>query len=295
MYVGAWWAKIDYGKAIPYQFYTTALDFREEVAPYTQTTNIVGKDLGYLRAYFTDDLSYPIRSYMYREKWFQHDITIEQLWEPRNKTTVLVPFGDRSAYYFGHFHGYNHRNVLRGLRYLIVTDPNWAVGYRKLGGYGQDRLPECGNHDKRRAAEIYYTPGPCTDVADSGPWISKCQAFEDLAYANIPPQPHSQVTYGETSLTLEVWLVAEWTNGPLLLHQETRKNDAYWYGGAWFTPSPDNESGFTAYLHHTQNVLGETKLARYYAEINGGITVNPAPPWYPDMEERSICCVGVLS
>jgi hypothetical protein len=294
MYVGAWEDSLDSGTFVPALFYSNQIDPRREVADTESSTRIDGKDLGFLRAYYGDDLANLHISYMYRERWFQLHTVTESKGGPRLKNSLLVPFGDRAACYYAELDGYADYSYLETWYQLPVTDPNYAQGYRKLYRFWSDEIPECGNSDYRRAQTIGYAPSGCSDVADDGPWISKCNIFESMVYDNPrPPMPAPISILHQSPFTLRVKLIADYPESPLLVVEEKRDHDPNNDGGVWFAVSPDS-NGFAAYLFTTHNAFGDNQVIQYFSEINGGVVLRGGPV-HPDMLGRRVCFVGVNS
>lgn len=296
MYVGQWESRTESERFIPSMFYTTDFDDREELAGVSVVTQITGKDLGYVRLQFGDDIEQLWRATVTREKAFKIDVRTTGKVDVTRKGEIAVPFGDREAYYYAKLDQTAYESLSVTTSYARVKDPYWYETWRYVSFLPQPRPHPtgCGLPTRRQVAYQYYEPFPCSDFADSGPWASICQDVERMAYdVALPPNSGSTTVFANKS-KLTVYLVSDVKQTPFITFTEERVNDASYLGGLWFLPSPTDD-GQLAYIAATRNAFGDASSLKYMENINLGPVKVKGKPFDPMMETEDIAFIGVVN
>lgn len=262
MLSGSWSGESTTNAAVPKMLYTNLMDDRREVGETLSQTTITGEDLGYTRVAYGDWIPEVWMSTLSRTKTFLVTTKTVNSSGPALKSTVLVPFMDRASYYYAVTDGYGSVTRSESQTYKEQKDPWTATGNRAFGGYQSDQIPECGNPDARRCKSVEYNPGGCSDVADEGQWVNKCDSFDDMAYnVPLPDLPGYSSSTAEDATLLVKFVSGFQSGNPVIV----RFADINSYGGLehWFLPSPDPDSDWRAWLWATHNALGETEIMEY--------------------------------
>lgn len=298
-YMGAWHVESSTASHVPTMFYTSSIDTRAEVRATVETLDIRGEDLGYTEIAISDHLDDPNYCTAAKIKAFKLTSKYRRAAGGGLASAILVPFGDRSAYYHAALAREGEVMAWEEAQYRHKADATVAIGYRVLindrfpGLSLIDRLlPECGNPTARRVAWTEYHPDGCSDVADEGAWCAKCDNLDSMQFQTpLPPLP------GRTSSTtapawLEVSLVGDFDAAPIrVAHAEV--DDLYYQGGDWFSPSPDPAGGTPQYLFVTANALGDSTVVAYMDTVNGGVLQYQGGPLWPGLAGPVPCFIGV--
>jgi hypothetical protein len=291
MYIGSWTTATTTEGGIPKMLYTSERDDRREVGGSQNTTTITGEDIGYTETVTNDELDNIQFCSFFRVKTFLMKTVTERFDGPRLASTVLFPFGDRASYYYAVVDGYTAMTRAESYSYKKLSDPWIAYGFRAI--WQPDWLSECGRADRRRCYEIGYIPGPCSDLADEGLWLKKCDDLDDMAFAwEIPDLPPSS-TRTTTSMTLEVILVSAYADSPVRIREATSDNP-YWGMEQWFTPSPEPNTNWLAHLWTTQNTLGEANILQYSDNPGTNNLQAKGNPWFAQLANHFATFVGVV-
>jgi hypothetical protein len=262
MFIGSWSSESKTEQYMPPMFYTDAFDDRKEVAGSQTTVQVSSEDLGYTHAVVGDDPEHPNYSSLMRAKTFLKTTVSETKQGPGLRSAVAVPLMDRASYYYAVEDGFAEQHKTIGYSYENLGDPNIAYGYRILHGYSEvDIIPECGNSRNRRCFETAYISDACCELADSGPWVNKCDIFENMAYAvDLPELPATKTERPNSLGKLAVVLVCDSQWSTVLVAREDIQEDQ-WFS-AWFRMSPDDAGGYQ-WLWTTHNCLGDIDLVQY--------------------------------
>ena len=294
-YVGEWvWEGHSAGRQ-PQMFYTSRFDDRADVADNSHKTVITGRDVGYIRAGVQDRLFEPEYHDIFRERgfvkrvqgWFRNGASLA--------ASVLIPFGDRQAYYYALYRGAEQEQEWAGEWIESLVDPNGGVGGRAYLGRNPawrcDAEPATGRIGIRYVVEPTYAPYPCSEYADNGAWVSQCQPSDGLAFTSVPPVDPGFSTPARPLANTRVWFVSDYPECPILVKDWTAEGSAAGFPNAWFALSPTDD--FQAYLETTQNVLGDRPLLFYFAEMNAMPTTRGSL-LDPEMRNQRFACVGVV-
>lgn len=280
--------------SIPTCVYSADFDDRREVVGNRSVTLTSGVDIGYCSISVVDDITDPVFGNATRQKRFKRNIDT-QAWSGEGVDSVMVvPFGDRCAYYYcvnksqatySHSNSWNYRQQLDPW-----SCPTWRnfpgySGHTSISGaYIRDQHPDgCGPVDARTAMSPspVFTDRPCGEFADTGPWCFVCTNIDALLYSiPVPPTPAGFSLTEGFKVVRTSYLVNEDDITPLLIATETFTNVFGGFENPWFIMSPDPDTNDTQYADVTHNVLGDGDAMRYWNKPNGGpLTIGgPEPP-----------------
>jgi hypothetical protein len=185
------WTEYSSGGHIPPQYYTNDYDFREKIAPSIVVNSHIGSLGGYSGPQVSDHpdnvrLSSIVRQRSYSTK--SHRVYRNS---SAYRTHIAAPYGAREAYVFAHFSRAEQQWEFNGATRGALTDPNYGTGYRYF--YKPHPKPDdCFDEHVRKVQSTGYSGGGCSFLADSGTWLSICQA--------VSPSPGLS-TYGTQSFT----------------------------------------------------------------------------------------------
>lgn len=300
MYVGSWSSHEESSaRVIPDMMYTSDFDDREEI-PNSQTrdTRIHGRDMGYVRVYFSDNPFNLTQAFMNREKAFLREVNIVVVNGHFLSAVVTVPFNDRCAYYYSSVKGFSSRSTINVSSYVSLLDPWYCESWRNFGGWtsGHAVHPDdccvCVARTVRSPAPR-YAPSACADFADSGQWCFTCDNIETMTYSITLPPPVVAPGTSEGSTGHRVTHLVNATEHSPLLIEEVDKTGLN-YERYWFIPSPDPDSGLTQYLDVTHNAMGIGDAMRYYKEPNEGPILKIGGPFPPSLGDQNITFIGVV-
>lgn len=314
MYIGSWSSHDDNGTiAVTDALYTNDLDDRAELPGSSSDTIITGTDMGYQEVYVIDDITFPAYGTLSRKKRFRIKTETRTISGEGLGTGVIVPFYDREAYYYAKLytdHGTSHSI---SYDYKELVDPYSCSTWRNFPGYigqwveigngGDYRLIRAVQHPNgcgpvtdrtvwANPEAPVYSPGPCSDIADSGPWCHTCDDADRMTYSiPSPPQPPSLYESTSGTLSIKVWLVADGNFGQLLTYSQ---DDVAGFGD-WPLHSPQTDPNFSSdqYAEETHNAMGEAAVIRYSATVNAGVVLRGGPQ-LPGTTAGSLTYIGVL-
>lgn len=268
MYVGTWTQITRSGSiSVTPGFYMDDVDERQEVATSETTEVVTGQDLGYSQIGYSDHLDDIRIADLFRIKRFKMKSDRRINKQLSLSSALIAPGFARDASYMATMVTETQEQHTVIYTYKYLRDPNWAQTWRAIistAGWSVDLIPECGNRDKRRARLIFYSPTTCSDFADSGPWVKKCDIAESMAYAiPEPPLPDSFFEHPEPKKTFLIKLISAY--GDIQTLQSKRES--------WFAPSPDPDTGLIQYMYVTGNCLGDTESIVYTSEPNDKLIV----------------------
>lgn len=296
MYVGAWTkTETSGGRSVGRAFYTNDYDDRRELAEYRQVTKIKSEDFGYARAIYRDHIDDFRISDLLRFKRFRERAETVTTSGNAIYSAVAIPGGDRNSYYYATMEYFSRKDRYLNWRYKELQDPHFAQGWRcvistagfaiipeeveecgiycpvaiNYPGYrpGETGLGDIGGSEFRYARFIYYDRYPCSDFADEGPWIQKCDIFERKAFNQpAPPLPANEHELEKQTGRLQVFLAIDRDPFLIKVRDDTYKNAAYRLP-KWFVPSPD-QLGLTQSIYETHNTLGKSNSTVYDTNLN---------------------------
>lgn len=185
MIVGSWQRTEYLGPSgIIGPFYTSDVDERETVAQTERVTTIVGKDKGYDHTpSFAFDALFWRPGTLTRNRYFTHETTVVTSESRTRNMGLCIPYLCRNAVLYARQQAVAGRQTSKSLARYAVQDPysyrywtydrvmHWAGGLPVTRG---TPFPKNGSPVWVEMQE--YTPGPCSDFADSGPWIPSLPA-----------------------------------------------------------------------------------------------------------------------
>lgn len=288
MYVGSWTQTLRFGSiSTTPGFYMDDMDERLEVPESESTTEIVGQDLGYSQVAISDHLDDIRIADFWRTKRFKMRTETRTNKSVNLASALIAPGYARDACYMatrvtktegGHsiVYGYKH-----------LRDPNWAQTWRAIistAGWSVDLIPECGNKDKRRVRFIFYDQTACSDFADSGQWLAKCDIADNKTYyIPEPPLPPIFFENPEPVNTYKIKLISAY--GDIQTLHSRRES--------WFVPSPSPDTGDLQYMWVTGNCLGDTESLVYSSEPNDKLIV-AGRNLFPELSGSVPCFIGVV-
>lgn len=298
MWVGEWHSHDESGpNGISPQMYTNDFDNRIEKSENTSDTTVTSKDYGYYSVYVQDDLVYPPRSWVYRAKRFLKCSKTTVVSGFQMGAVVTVPFFDRCSYYHSTVVSSTSTTVFGGCRFDSLNDPWFCENWRNFYPWTHNVMHPDGCCICTARTVISpggrYSPGPCSDFADSGPWCFTCDNADALCYViPEPPTPTIQSENYPFRATRDTYLVNDTDFSPVHVEHLVDLNSAS-AGGPWFVPSPDPDSQMTQYLDSTHNAFGTAQALKYYAQHAGPIRTlgGPFPPNY---DGENITFIGVV-
>lgn len=180
MIVGSWQRTEYLGQSgIVGPFYTSDVDERETVAQTERVTTIVGKDKGYDHTpAFAFDAPFWRPGTLTRSRYFTHETTVVTSEARSRNMGLCVPYLCRNAVLYARQQSVAGRIASKSLARYAIQDPysyrfwtydfvmHWAGSLPVMRGVP---YPKNGNPVWVEMED--YSPGPCSDSADSGPWI----------------------------------------------------------------------------------------------------------------------------
>jgi hypothetical protein len=305
MYVGTWHSHDETGpRAISPQMYSNDFDERQEMAGSTRDTVRTSVDLGYWRVSVQDDLTYPPRAWLFREKRFMYTFQTKVVNGTAQTAAVTVPFYDRCAYYFTSVVSSTSTQEFGGAGFQYLADPWFCETWRNFGGWTHnsehpDKCCICVDRTVRSPAPRYdpggYNGGggACADFSDNGPWCFVCDDADHMVYGIPPPPlPEFPSTFKGPDYHRITHLVNDSEFSPLLI--EDAHFNSLNYERYWFIPSPDPDSFITQYLDVTHNAFGEGNALKYYFQPNEGPIKTLGGPFPPSYDGENITFIGVV-
>lgn len=287
-YVGSWSRETITGPIqVQRGYYTSDRDDRREVGGGRSLVRAQGKYLGVSSVVVSDDLSDIRRNYVNRVHRFSYRQETELFSGEIVVTAIAVPAFTREAYYIATLDYTESYSQTITHSYKHLLDPHYAEGWRCIistAGFAfwpADMAacpPGCDTRmnfpgytgsgvNPRVARYINYEPYPCSDFADKGPWIQKCDNIDRMAFSvPAPPLPPNTSKNESRKATLTVTLVigGEPNNRQVVNKVVPASNFTF---PKWFQKSPD-DFGNTQSLEATFNALGDAAAAVYDVEIN---------------------------
>jgi hypothetical protein len=269
------WAKDTYtGTNAPSaRFYTTSLDHRKKNAEHEQHIRIKSRYLSVTPPVVGDNPEWPAQGWATRTHHFEREEWRTEYQGGMNRVAVIVPAYAREGVLYGHADEYTGTSVYYWKGYPGMTDPwwyelarwfgSWKFGPNGIfgGGGWYPRNGKCGYKTERRVVAEFYSPTPCNDIVDQGPWLSECQPVDNTTYALYLPA--GSVTSTANPSTFEVFADYPPLEGMTRVHFETftptEERPYLPWSGNWFYPSPD-EYGTIQFAFGMYNCLGDSDL-----------------------------------
>jgi hypothetical protein len=244
----------------------------------------------------------------WRNKWFSWESFQHTDFLPLLDGAIAVPFFDREAMYYAHFEGSDSQQDTYTYDRMSLTDPN-VVHCRYNGRFDDPRIVV----DNRFVEDVSAYPGgpywygAVSAFADNGQWIGEGANFTEIAtkYAPSTGSFHKQNTIDTPGVgTHTVYLISSALPQALMVNRKVRSDiDPHQWKLPWYVPSPDPDTGITAYIAETPSCLGQADLIVYMKDIPGGSatpvgtnigTVGEAPPG-ADFSNGIPTIIGVIN
>ncbi len=182
MTVGSWDSTVtESTTGLMGNYYTTDFDDRQAIADITTKTHIVGTDLGYDHLpNFSYDNWFWRPGTLWRNRYFQHRTKQVRTEGSLRTVAVCMPYLDRNAVLHARTDSHTGKQHTESVEVHYIQDP-WTYRYWTddfiwawIGGVSGPQAkvpvyPKDGN--PVWVVQQNYSPGPCSDFADSGPWI----------------------------------------------------------------------------------------------------------------------------
>lgn len=290
-YAGQWGYRQTSGSNMVWpRFYTTEIDTREVFPETLSEEQNTGVDIGYTSVQFSDIPANPWFCYLFRTKSFRIT-TVKNSYSSKTKEAcVAVPANDREAYY------YFEQTSIRGARHsMAVTFKSLGDPIKYSGGrlfINMDGTPDgCGERSTfRRVDKQFRDDGPCSELADEGPWASRCQQIEPMTYTVPLVVPPAVLRSEPDTSTISGKLVISGEDGPIDTYdREITGDDAVYAGGYLFVMTPSE--GFTQQISMNRNCLGDRHAIMYAPTINEGMALGEGIE--PELMGKNITFIGV--
>lgn len=197
---------------------------------------------------------------------------------------IAVPFFQRNAYYYATMKGDNGKSGSYSLSHGAMASPyvgHWSASDTQPGKSSGDRCVPYGAN--LLWCSVYFTPSGSSPyqtyqgIADDGDWLTMLRDYRTYLTpaVNINLGDYSTFTNDPATRTLEVHLLNNVDGSPFKTYTETRRSeDAVLWESWWFIPSPDPDTGFTAYIQESHNAFGDSKVLLADQTINSPRGVN---------------------
>lgn len=223
MIVGSWSRTVTYGSSsLVGNFYMTDVDDRRTMAPIVETTEVVGRDLGYDHTpYFSFSAFSSMCGQIWRNRYYSIETKSQRTEGQSMRIGVCIPYLTRSAALYAYEERTTGSERREGAEGRAMRDPNqyffWTYDeiFHWVGCYGTSiaksrPYPKDGSPNWVEFLEGGIS-GPCSDFADQGEWIEIPADYTWLIHpeANVwhfnggggPPsfQSYSNVTFGDST------------------------------------------------------------------------------------------------
>lgn len=288
MYIGSWTQTLRFGNiSTTPGFYMDDMDERLEVPDSESTTEITGQDLGYSQVAISDHLDDIRIADFWRVKRFKMRTETRTNKSINLASALIVPGFARDACYMATRTTKTEGAHSIAYGYKHLRDPNWAQTWRAIistAGWSVDLIPECGNKDKRRVRFIIYDQTACSDYADSGQWLAKCDIADNKTYyIPEPPLPPLFIENPAPVSVYKIKLISAY--GDIVTLQSQKES--------WFVASPSPDLGDLQYMWVTGNCLGDTESVVYTTEPNAGLAVS-GRNLFEALDDTVPCFIGVV-
>jgi hypothetical protein len=272
-YGGSWTTTRTYGlRSFPTMMYTNDFDDRKVLQANVNTALRVSTRLGYDPPTFSDYIEAPSTSYVSRYLIFRETTTVTDTGGEVLLGAVVIPAGSREAYYYatGGQLGEGKR-VDKYVGYTQIKDPNVGYAWRCFAQlsappFPEDR-PDCntrvcrgdapcssggrGFPKERRVVCLAVEPADCSELADSGEWLSLCENVDGFRRPEIVrPSTYTTQNMGTEDYG-ELYLVSQGYGGSIQIPVT--------YGlvnNHWMRPSPDPETGTIQRISASHSAIG---------------------------------------
>ena len=272
---GSWTITETYGsRTFPTMMYSNDFDDRKVLQEQVKTTHIDSKDLGFDTPVVSDFITYPRVAHVSRSKVFRRTTVVDNRIGETICSAVAIPQYSREAYYYATASSFGAHNGSTSVGYDMVGDPNTAYTWRCFPqGGGPAPWPDnlgctsdkCGGYcnpggvgapKERRVVCLAYEPGPCSDFADSGPWLEICQDVDPFIGQPEMPKPTSHVSWdlGADSRA-NLYLISPGYGGPLSIPVTASQVFNH-----WMTPSPDPVTQIVQFIYAEHSAIGNDML-----------------------------------
>lgn len=278
MTVGSWERKEYIGlTGLAGHFYISDLDERQEISPTEKITTIVGVDKGYdTIPFFGFDDFFAMQGSIWRNKYFTHETKITTLEGKSMQIGLCVPYLCRDAVLYARSTKIPDTKRTHALELKSIQDPYtyrmWTYDF-VMHWAGGAAPPAKGKPYPKNGNPVWvesesYSPSPCSEIADSGPWIPGLPA--DYTWL-VHPQPGVWALNGgggAPKINAFSHIYDDGSKTEEILHislmpalQKVHENP----DGHYFFSSP-SEFGFTFYRDACRNAAGDTEYGNVSEE-----------------------------
>lgn len=265
------------GGYIPSMMYSNDFDDRRTLQGSITTTNITSDDLGYDPPRFSDFITNPQVSHVFRHRVFRRTTTTEVQDGDSVSSVVAVPQYSREAYYYAtgsYFTGGRSGSV--GVAYDLLKDPNVGYSWRAFpSGYASFPWPDgigcdpdrCGGiwtpdgskpHSERKIVCLDFQPYDCSEYADAGTWLSMCETVDSFNQLGMDKTAtYTAWNLGEDPRAV-LKLISPGHGGPLEIPLTFSA-----FANKWMAPSPDPMSFIIQRIYATHSAIGDDLLVYY--------------------------------
>ena len=293
--------------------YTTVFDDRQALAQQYERTVITSTDAGYNAPQVGDFPEAPAAGMTSRSKAFKRRTHALTTGGERVASVVAVPQYSRDTYYHAFGRYWDFYTEIETIGYNYVLDPNVYFHWRcfpsvqafpwpteagcEAGRCGGECSGGTGSHTDRKVVCEYYLATPCSEYADSGPWLSLCDGVDSLVGQPQPVRPtYSNTSTEEFKTEAELKIASTAFNGPFTVRDGFAGGFIYESFERWERPSPDPDTGHIQRLRFVHNAMGPNEVVLYEPDIDYGfptaVNGNLPPQVIPN---QFFCFVGVLN
>lgn len=222
--------------------------------------------------------------YVWRNKKFAWHAYSSEKSRPTVKTAIAVPVYYREAYYYAHWRQTGEDLKIHQFHWHKMVDPYFGVAGRLTPEAGPEEVfvKRGGLATANEGNEWWET---YKSYAGGGAWVPVGSPIQDIVTTeliNLNAEAYDEVIRTPLRSVLNVYLVADSPQTPVLAYHDDRENDLYWEGGLWFIPSPDDMGDYQSIVAMA-NANG-TEVIAYQPQLNvGPLAVKGRPDLGPDM------------
>lgn len=263
MYIGSWTRSTQVDAFVSRCFYSNAFDARQDLAGSRTVLTRKSRDVGWIAigyqpfigaSFFIGELT-QVRGFVVTTRF---ESTVGE----SIATAIVLPFGDRCAYYHALVHRTGGGLWTESVNRESVLNPTIQYTWQNIQ-YPQFAHPDgCGVvMDPKVTSETDYRPTQCSDYADYGTWAPVCADVYSLLYTT-PFTASFQSGNTPQSAALTVHLVNASDLSPILVKRESATIPAEVDTG-WFDTSPDPDDGSFISIDTWHNAWGDGSTTAY--------------------------------
>ena len=279
-YGGAWNTTKTYGiRSFPTMMYSNDFDDRRALQERVVTSARVSTRLGYDPPTFSDFIDAPSTAYVSRYLIFRDVVTVTDAGGETLLGAVAIPEFCREAYYYATGSQLTDgQRVDKYTSYASIKDPNVGYSWRCFAQLAAPPFPEgrpdcntrvcrgdapcsgggVGFPKQRLVVCLAEEPTPCSELADSGPWLTLCEnvdGFRALEVSRIPTYTTQNQGTQDQGMA---YLVSQGYGGPIQMPVTYSQVDNH-----WMRPSPDPETGHIQRIAATHSAVGSDATIYY--------------------------------